>query len=469
MGLWSRLFGGERPPAGPQAFAPVEVVPGQLRASAFEHDVKAMRGIVRCVTFVSDGLQSVGHREVSITLVRSSGQDVERLAPVMFELFRSIQEWGRKGALARAGTLTTFGPQGFPAVPGATGIAWIRGEHLEGVEAGLGSRLAGVFLMGEELQVAQRCGVTRVLTHLGNAARWYPCPPWSERGRRPLIDASSIEVSLIGRLPTLRVDGLHVRLDGDDHVVLRILEGSRPQLAALEKAPDGALVLLADVDPEATACMLWSPGQKERHGISAPHHDAAHPRIAGTCLIVVPGVEQEDARPFEDGLSIMLTAGTWSELRRCLIEGAPFERALGRARFSLSWTAQRWVNPIDGRTLHAEAGWQHLAPAGGSRTDGPEIMLLTSQDDIAHRVELSSFSGYLGALLDAMRAWPASDLGGDALRVQVDLAPGAQPRIRARVGLITERDPPLRERADALSRIAPPSLTGPIAFQIVQR
>lgn len=459
------LFGPRDEPFEPRSFPPVEVIPGRLRCRAFAHRITGTKeGSLDCWSFVTDGLRPLGHRELILTLVRLPGESIEPLAGDVFSMFASIHRLAAGGAIAHAGSLTVLGKNGFPGAPTATGIAWTSARPLDGVDPALGTRLAGVLLLGEETAVAQAAGATRVLSHLGKAWRHYPTPLWSDRRRTPLLGASALEASLLTRIGSMPLAGAYVRMDGSDELRLRILEGARERLAgAVAQLPPGApFALKLEVDPEATACLVWGPGQREMEGISAPSHEPERPRLAGGFLAVAPGVEQDEARPFEDGFMLLLTAGTWAELLGCLREGRPFERALGAMRFELSWIPQRYENPIDGTVLVSEDGLQVAEPA--ERTSDVKVVLLTGLDELPRRIELSALGTYIRELQTAAGSWPA---GPGALLLQLDLAPHEPALVRARRGELTEADPPLREGCAALARLPVPKVTAPVTFQLV--
>ncbi len=62
------------------------------------------------------------------------------------------------------------------------------------------SALAAIPLMGVEAEVAAALGVTRVMGRLARHYRYYPCPPWWDRGRASIAAAAGDDTSILRRL-----------------------------------------------------------------------------------------------------------------------------------------------------------------------------------------------------------------------------------------------------------------------------
>jgi hypothetical protein len=180
---------------------------------------------------------------------------------------------------------------------------------MAGVEAPL-SVLAAIPLMGAEAQVARDFGVTRVLARLARHYRYYPCPPWWERGRSAVAALPGDDTSVLMQMEHVRVVGVTARMEAGQ-VRLRVHPAAREELhRTLTRAPrNAALALLTDPDVEADGLLVWTPGVEGRE--AATPAASRGERLGFAFVSFAVGVEQVGGRIVEDGVVLMFTAPAW--------------------------------------------------------------------------------------------------------------------------------------------------------------
>lgn len=158
---------------------------------------------------------------------------------------------------------------------------------------------------------------------LGAAYKYYPCPPWSDLNRKPVVSAKEFATSVLAKVDVVRMPGLMVTkssgLDDTNDVLLRV-EGSAMQRlnAYLAGLPDaGVVALLTDPDPEATMRFSWMPGV----GRGVIYCDMGK-WITGCFVLFVYGPGRPNAeKDAEDGIALSLNSKSWEVLKEVLAKG----------------------------------------------------------------------------------------------------------------------------------------------------
>jgi hypothetical protein len=114
-----------------------------------------------------------------MTLKREPGEAPESFPEEPIDLIRMIIPFAKNGSVAMPGTTTECGPTG-KFLRGH--VMYIEAQPLPGVNSPA-SALAAVLITNDELRTLKEYGATRVMSRLGRAAAYYPCPPWSDRAR----------------------------------------------------------------------------------------------------------------------------------------------------------------------------------------------------------------------------------------------------------------------------------------------
>jgi Domain of unknown function (DUF3480) len=319
----------------------VPIADGDATVRLYTHEVdRPPDEPVPCWSYVSEGLEAFGQREIMLTLVRAPGEDLPPGDPI--ELLELIVGAAQEGKLVDRGGLSGFGPRGFLANPELRGLVYAPAQHLADVDVPPNA-LAAVALFGDEFEAVQRYGALRVLARLGQTARFYPYPPWCERAREPLAGAFE---SILENVASLNLPDASVTLDGETAFV-RLLPSYKHVFAEAFKSfpEERALALLVSLEPNAPACLVWSPGQSSHQAISTPEFNG---NSFGACYLgLVPQQDADAARIFEDGLMVLLTDASWAALRRALADGAPFrlERGQGAYGLVIEWLPNDALNP----------------------------------------------------------------------------------------------------------------------------
>jgi hypothetical protein len=115
---------------------------------------------------------------------------------------------------------------------------------------------------------------------------------------------------------------------------------ARQLLSGVRALPASApFALLTRPAPNANAILVWTPGQEGISGISPDGSDGS--LLSGSSLMVVPGGQRDQIRPFEDGYSVRFSTESWELLSASLVA----QRALALKmadgmRFELEWLAE---------------------------------------------------------------------------------------------------------------------------------
>jgi hypothetical protein len=315
-----------------------------------------------------------------------------------------VNQLAEQGQLVNEGDFTEFGTTGFLGRSDLRALVYLPPQPLAGVE--VPSRLLGAILLThEELEVLKHLGVTRVIAHLGRAYSHYPYPPWSERSRASLVSMSTMQESILARVPRLRGPGIRVCQE-ENQISLRLLPQAGEFLCSkLEQFPSNTvLALLTELDPTANACMVWQPGQSTLEAIASPNTDGS--RISGCFIAFVPQQAEDRGQVVEDGFIMLLTDASWILLRQAIESGhsVSVPATTNGLNFSLEWIPQTYQNPIDGLFYEAEGGWYRYSPnspqdrISDEAVSLGEMILLTSESELAARVRVNELADYILAI-----------------------------------------------------------------------
>jgi hypothetical protein len=419
-------------------------------------------------SFVSDGLRAHGQREIVITISRRRGEPEHAFPRQVLVLCRTIYRFAREGRIVVPGQLTEFGPEGF-LEPRLRALVYADAQPLEGVELPDGA-LTAILIDEDELAVVKRCGAYRVLGRLGRQHNRFPFPPWSDRDRKTVARGRGEAKSVLHQIGT-RADLADVSLVMDEQRIhMQIPRPAGKDVAAVldEVPPNMAFVVFSQPAGNAHGRLVWFPGQTNAFAITGPVPWARMITGGFLAVAVFDGELAEQAIGVEDGFSLVLRTATWAALKRAIASGGAFTLPAakpGGLAFELAWIEQDYQNPIDGKVLHAPGGWQTYKPVGAAANTRSEIVLMTSERELAAAIEVSVLAGYVKQLGDCLeRAVPAARAKTTAT-LQVELASGRGPVLQLRF------DPgaPASELCDELAGLPAPAVRGPVAFQLVTR
>jgi hypothetical protein len=290
----------------------LDLIPGKLKAHVHVHEMETLTGHISCWSYGSDGLWALGQKEMVLTLQRRPGEAPGDYLEEPLTFFAAVYPLAEQGLLVDTGDITEFADDW---LLGFRGLAYVPSEPLEGVDLPE-QAIAAILLQAEELDTVRDFGLTRVLARLGNAYRYYPYPPWSERSRPGVWYADEGESTILALARRVNVPGTSVLYDGDQ-IILRVWPRGKEGLQELLKVPEDAVVtLLTEMDPTVNACLVWTPGQTGLEAITTGEADASV--ITANFIVFVPQQPGDGGQALEDGFVMMLTDASWLAIREAL-------------------------------------------------------------------------------------------------------------------------------------------------------
>lgn len=270
VSLWNKLTGKQ---SAPPTVDPVvrEIGGGAARVTVFTHRLPCTPPR-DCWTYVTQGLASVGQRELVLTLCREPGEAAGVFPEEPFLLFETLLHFAQDGKTVDNGGFTQFGARRFYDRHILYMFAW----PLEGVpiEAGM---LTMMLLTDDEIEAVKMYGSLRVAARFGFRAQYYPYPTWNDRrssGHGMFALELSAPSTLLSKMPAYRPGDLLVNQMGSKIVVsAKIGSGDRISKVLQGAFPDSPVALLTDLNPLSDGCLVWQPGQRPLR-----HHPAKQRR-----------------------------------------------------------------------------------------------------------------------------------------------------------------------------------------------
>ena len=474
MGWWQRLIGRTRTARVDDTRFPVqlELLPGLLTARVHLHDIPSADGPVPCWSYVTHGFSAHQQKDLIFTLRRNPGEAAGDFPHDPLDCFVAIYRLAEQGRVVEAGVITEFAG---PVFLGRKGVMYVRPEASQSVDR-LQNVLGVILLSEEELAAARAFGPTRVMARLGDEAGYYPFPPWSDRARRGLPFASTLEQSILTHVRHRRwMTGARVRRVGK-RIVLRLLPRVREPLHEyLVSTPaDQAVALLTEFDPGADGCLVWQPGQAGLHAITPQHSDGS--RLGGCFILFVPQQSADEGRSVEDGFAMMFNDASWGALRRAVEAGESLAISAteGSFDFSLEWIETAYHSSVDGAVYLVEDGWDTYHPRMSAAVDsaGPlkvEFVLLTAKQDFWARVATDAFVDYATAIKADVRHHLESiaPSGGQDLAARFEVWSDGRVSLRTAPDPGTTSDMPEGLYQSLLALPAPRVSQESIAFEIL--
>lgn len=313
---------------------PNTIIPGCLTAQVYLHSIQTQADPLSCWTYVSDGMRSSGQPEIVFTLLRLPDEPSDTPPWEPLDVFQTLFQLVQQGRSLYPGGYTQFGDRNFMG----RHLIYVPTEILNGVPLSA-KVLTALLVTKEEVEAAQAFGVTRVVSRLGWASRYYPCPPWSDRRRAGLPFEATFRHSLLSGVPSGCFPGVSVCQE-DDMINVRLTESSAVSLqkALQQVSPTTPLSFVTEIYSGADACLVWEPGQTEPCAIWKEGTEGTH--ISGCFLMIVPEQEAEEVKLIEDGVALLLSRTTWSFVRDGLMKKRPMQIAPGDGRLPVRfiWT-----------------------------------------------------------------------------------------------------------------------------------
>jgi hypothetical protein len=360
MGWWQKLFGRSparaprRTPAGPEE---IELIAGELSVRVTAHAIPTGASEVPCWTYVTSGMWALGQKEFVLSLRRRPGEPDFPADPLDFFVRR--HGYSAQGRLVDIGSHTCFRePGGFLGKTDQIGFVYVRPEKLRGVDLPPDDRcLTAILITADEAEVVHRLRSYRVTSLLGQANRYYPCPPWSDRDRPSVLTPADFAESMLSKMVVVHCWGSSVRTflkptapTAEDRLVgpsggdicLRVPETRRAEMLEVLDllSEEGGGVVMTDPDPEANVRLYWRPGQSGTAAITAHSSDGSC--VTGGFVALLFGESLTNGgRTVEDGFAVTLSPNSWARVREAVAAGDPIRvpaADLGEQGFALEWT-----------------------------------------------------------------------------------------------------------------------------------
>jgi hypothetical protein len=285
----------------------VTAVRYKLVVTFFAHELAEAEGSF--LSAVTSGLRNQKQRELVLTVRLPGADEIRTRMQEILAFFVSIQHLARARKLVHAGGFTHFKERGLFGRKDS-GLLYGSARAIPGVEMP-DDALALILVDGAELSTAIDYGAYRVLSRIGARERCFPFPIWNALDRPSVVGAREHE-SVLGKVPRIRMPGVSFIAERQSVRVLLspLARSAGRSLSAL--SPGAPFALLIEPAASANAVYVWHPGQQEPAGVIAPGSDGS--RMTGSCLMIVPGGQQSQARPFEDGYSLLFSTASWSEI-----------------------------------------------------------------------------------------------------------------------------------------------------------
>jgi len=324
----------------------VEIIPSRLYGMVSSGDLETtVDGTLSCWHYISDGLRSVGQKEIWVTIKRAPSE--AEPPPDPFLLYRRMFQEAEKGSHVDLGYVTLFGEDhpGFFDRPELRGVIFVPLEP--SAQGALPFPTIGaVFVTASEAKAALDFGVLRIMGTLGNQHRFFPTAFWNDRARPELpITTSDPPNSMLAEVPHAGYPQLLIemrserpeaqqasyqRVEGDQvvrfvnaTVVVKVPSALSTRigndLSQLDSTTPFALI--GDPDPTAVASFAWMPDPPRSGIIGFRGHDAR--RISAVFAAFVMNESGPTAvRQIEDGFAILLAPKDWEQVRGALVNGS---------------------------------------------------------------------------------------------------------------------------------------------------
>jgi hypothetical protein len=318
MSFWKKLFGQKTPPVEkitesttpPQPQSPPELptvialIPDKLSVKVFYHEIATNQGKINCLCYLTQGLRSVGQRELLLTL--KNNQQTYRLYDPPLHFFKQVYAFASNGRIVNRGNMSQFGQNDM--------LGW-KGVVYSDVPASIQDAvpldtLAMVLLSLEEVQSLQNFGYMRILSMLGKEKRFYPFPYWSDLDRKPLPIKAIAARSLLYKVQASISMAAATLTMQNNQVTFRLPKHLDSKSLPQEVLPSNLTVaILPSLAADADGCLTWSFDNSVTDAIVPNGSKGNH--LSGCFLVLVPEQPSNSTKVFEDGFAIMVTKKDW--------------------------------------------------------------------------------------------------------------------------------------------------------------
>ncbi|KAK5870158.1 hypothetical protein PBY51_024814 [Eleginops maclovinus] len=330
----------------------------------------------KCWCVTTKGMHAVGQVEVVVLL--QCLPEEKSFPKDIFSHFIQLYRDTLTGKVVKHLSLSLLGSSFLGSTEHA-GFLYVRAtlQSLQGLPLPNQPYLFGLLVHRAELTWAKAFPL-RLMLRLGAEYRFYPCPLYSVRFRKPLF--GEIGHTIMKLLVDFRnyryslpmVPGLTVDLEAQKTNIKIPTTGYNELMKALNKSNEHVLAIGACFNETADShliCVQAEDGQYQTQAISIHNQPR---KVTGSCFFIFSSALKASAGYLakssivEDGLMVQITVETMAELRRAMRELKDYTVTCGRLDQSESqelvlvqWVEEKCtvnkgvISPIDGKSMES--------------------------------------------------------------------------------------------------------------------
>uniref|UniRef100_A0A1A8GWY9 FYVE-type domain-containing protein n=1 Tax=Nothobranchius korthausae TaxID=1143690 RepID=A0A1A8GWY9_9TELE len=330
----------------------------------------------KCWCVTTKGMHAVGQVEVVVLL--QCLPDEKSFPKDIFSHFIQLYRDCLAGRVVKHLSLFQFGSR-FLGGREHAGFMYVRStlQSLQGLPLPNQPYLFGLLVNRAEVAWAKAFPL-RLMLRLGAEYRFYPCPLYSVRFRKPLF--GEIGHTIMRLLVDFRnyryslpmVPGLTVDLEAQRTCIKIPTSGYNEFMKAMNKSNEHVLAIGASFNESADShliCVQTEDGQYQTQAISIHNQPR---KVTGSCFFIFSSALKASAGYLakssivEDGLMVQVTVETMAEIRRSLREMKDYTVTCGRLDQSegqelvcLQWVEEKCtvnkgvISPVDGRSMES--------------------------------------------------------------------------------------------------------------------
>ncbi|KAM4574871.1 zinc finger FYVE domain-containing protein 9 isoform 2-T2 [Fundulus diaphanus] len=330
----------------------------------------------KCWCVTTKGMHAVGQVEVVVLL--QCLPDEKTFPKDVFSHFLQLYRDTATGKVVRHLSLFLFGSRFLDSEEHA-GFLYVRAtlQSLQGLPLPNQPYLFGLLVHRAEVPWAKAFPL-RLMLRLGAEYRFYPCPLYSVRFRKPLF--GEIGHTIMRLLVDFRnhryslplVPGLTVDLEAQKTLINIPTTGYNELMKAINKSNEHVLAIGASFNETADShliCVQTDDGQYQTQAISIHNQPR---KVTGSCFFIFSSALKASAGCLakssivEDGLMVQVTVETMVEIRRSLREMKDYtvtcgrlDQPEGRELVCLQWVEEKCavnkgvISPIDGKSMES--------------------------------------------------------------------------------------------------------------------
>ncbi|XP_028260669.1 zinc finger FYVE domain-containing protein 9 [Parambassis ranga] len=330
----------------------------------------------KCWCVTTKGMHAVGQVEVVVLL--QCLPEEKSFPKDIFSHFIQLYRDTLSGKVVKHLSLSMFG-RSFLGSKEHAGFLYVRStlQSLQGLPLPNQPYLFGLLVHRGEVPWAKVFPL-RLMLRLGAEYRFYPCPLYSVRFRKPLFgEVGHTIMRLLVDFRNYRyslpmVPGLTVDLEAQRTYIKIPTSGYNELMKALNKSNEHVLAIGACFNETADShliCVQADDGQYQTQAISIHNQPR---KVTGSCFFIFSSALKASAGYLakssivEDGLMVQITVETMAELRRSLREMKDYTVTCGRIDQSESqelvcvqWVEEKCtvnkgiISPIDGKSMES--------------------------------------------------------------------------------------------------------------------